>query len=592
MSTPKRLGVVMDPIGAINYAKDSTLAMLLAAQEHGFELAYLEQRDLLAARRRGARAHAPAHACGRTRPAGSRSARPPVTPLSALDCLLMRKDPPFDTEYIYSTYILERAETAGVLVVNRPQGLRDINEKVYAAWFPQCCAPTLITRDMGEMAAFLAEHGKIVVKPLHGMGGRSIFVLVKGDRNARVVFETLTDYGQRFAMAQRYIPEIAESGDSRVLLIDGEPLPYALARIPSPDDHRGNLAAGARGVGRPLNERDRWLAGQIGPALAAKGMLFVGLDVIGGFVTEINVTSPTGIRELDKQFGISIGERVIAALERRLKAAAAGARARSAAAPARPERLTPLAWHAARSCCGRARPRSGTACSPCCSSPGSCTGSSFSGSPSMPTAGDKGGAPGLEVLLVSDELPESDQQSRPRPTSRSARSSARATRAIRWPRTTAPRSCRAEARGRPRGRFARRQRRARRQPGGARAHHLAWSTNVRYLADCRSPRRPPRAAPAARSAAGRRPRAARMNRGRRSCAGRSAMSCGSPPIRARRRSRLTSMPGDIRSSASERSTTRPPRVPQRTDPQSCGGSGHRRQWHARQGRDPPLERQP
>ena len=237
-----------------------------------------------------------------------------------LDALLMRKDPPFDTEYIYSTYILERAEGAGVLVVNRPQGLRDMNEKVYTAWFPQCCAPTLITRDMADMGAFLREHGKIVVKPLHGMGGRSIFVLEQGDPNAHVVFETLTDYGHGFAIAQRYLPEIAVSGDARVLLIDGEPVPYALARIPSADDHRGNLAAGAKGVGRALNERDRWLAGQIGPALAARGMLFVGLDVIGGFVTEINVTSPTGIRELEKQFPIHIGELFVQALERRLAA--------------------------------------------------------------------------------------------------------------------------------------------------------------------------------------------------------------------------------------------------------------------------------
>jgi len=321
MSTGKRLGVVMDPIGAIAYAKDSTLAMLLAAQEYGFELSYLELRDL--SLRDGV-------AFGRMRPLSVRAdpqgwfslGAPAVAPLGTLDALLMRKDPPFDTEYIYSTYILERAEAAGVRVVNRPQGLRDMNEKVYTAWFPQCCAPTLITRDMGEMAAFLAEQGKVVVKPLHGMGGRSIFVLDQDDRNAHVVFENLTDYGARFAIGQRYIPDIVESGDARVLLIDGEPVPYALARIPSPKDHRGNLAAGARGVGRPLNERDRWLAGQIGPTLAEKGMLFVGLDVIGGFVTEINVTSPTGIRELDKQFGIRIGERVIAALARRLNAAA------------------------------------------------------------------------------------------------------------------------------------------------------------------------------------------------------------------------------------------------------------------------------
>jgi glutathione synthase len=319
MSTPRRLGVVMDAIGAITYAKDSTLAMLLAAQQRGFELLYLEQRDLLL--RDGVAEGHMRPLTVRADPADWYTLGPAVTaPLRVLDCLLMRKDPPFDIEYIYSTYILERAEVEGVLVVNRPQGLRDINEKAYTAWFPQCCAATLITRDMAEMGGFLREHGKIVVKPLDGMGGRSIFVLEKADRNARVVFETLTDYGRRFAIAQRYLPEIAESGDARVLLIEGEPVPYALARMPSAEDHRGNLAAGARGVGRPLNERDRWLAGQIGPALARQGMLFVGLDVIGGFVTEINVTSPTGIRELDKQFGIHIGELLMDAIERRLAA--------------------------------------------------------------------------------------------------------------------------------------------------------------------------------------------------------------------------------------------------------------------------------
>ena len=319
MTTPRRLGVVMDPIAAITYAKDTTLAMLLAAQARGFELAYLEQRDL--SLRDGV-------AFGRMRPLTVRAdpngwfslGEPVHQPLSALDGLLMRKDPPFDAEYIYSTYILERAELAGVVVVNRPQGLRDINEKVYTAWFPQCCAPTLVARDMADMAAFLREHRKVVVKPLHTMGGRSIFVLEQGEPNAQVVFETLTDYGQRFAIAQRYIPDIVTTGDSRVLLIEGEPLPYALARMPAAGDHRGNLAAGAKGVGRPLNDRDRWLAAQIGPALAAKGMVFVGLDVIGGFVTEINVTSPTGIREIDKAFHDDIGGLAMDAIARRLAA--------------------------------------------------------------------------------------------------------------------------------------------------------------------------------------------------------------------------------------------------------------------------------
>lgn len=318
MSEHYRLGVVMDPIDAIKYAKDSTLAMLLAAQARHFELFYLELADL--SLRDGV-------ALGRVRPLTVRAdandwftlGEARVERLGQLDAILMRKDPPFDTEYIYSTYILERAEAEGCLVVNRPQGLRDMNEKVYTAWFPQCCAPTLITRDMKDMERFLAEHQKIVCKPLHGMGGRSIFVLELGDKNMNVVFETLTEYGSRYAIAQRYIPDIVRTGDSRVLLIDGEPVPYALARIPTATDNRGNLAAGATGVGRPLNERDQWLAGQIGPALAAKGMMFVGLDVIGGFVTEINVTSPTGIRELDKQFGINIGDLLMGAVERRLR---------------------------------------------------------------------------------------------------------------------------------------------------------------------------------------------------------------------------------------------------------------------------------
>jgi glutathione synthase len=231
--------------------------------------------------------------------------------------ILMRKDPPFDTEYIYSTYVLERAELQGALVVNRPQGLRDMNEKVFTAWFPECCAPTLISRDMADMHAFLQEHQRAVCKPLYGMGGRSIFVLDAGDKNASVVFETLTEYGTRFAIVQRYIPDIVATGDARVILVDGEPVPYALARIPSASDNRGNLAAGATGVGRPLDERDRWLAGRIGPALRERGMLFVGLDVIGGFVTEINVTSPTGVRELDRQFGLDIAGQLMDAIAAR-----------------------------------------------------------------------------------------------------------------------------------------------------------------------------------------------------------------------------------------------------------------------------------
>jgi glutathione synthase len=314
----KRLNVavVMDPIEDIKPAKDTTLAMMLAAQRRGWTLSYLELRHLWL--RDGV-------AWGRAHPVEVRDdlddwftrGEAATRRLSEFDAILMRKDPPFDTEYIYSTYILERAEAAGALVVNRPQGLRDMNEKVYTAWFPECCAPTLITRDMADMHAFLREHGRAVCKPLYGMGGRSIFVLDAGDKNASVVFETLTEYGTRYAIVQRYIPDIVTTGDSRVILVDGEPVPYALARIPSAADNRGNLAAGAKGVGRPLNDRDRWLADRIGPALRDRGMLFVGLDVIGGFVTEINVTSPTGVRELGKQFGIDIADQLMDAIARR-----------------------------------------------------------------------------------------------------------------------------------------------------------------------------------------------------------------------------------------------------------------------------------
>ena len=319
MNRPIRLGVVMDPIEDIKPKKDSTLAMLLAAQARGWELHYAELSHLYL------RDGAP---MGRWAPLTVRPdasdwftrGEAVVRNFADLDVVLMRKDPPFDMEYIYSTYILDRAELAGTLVVNRPQGLRDMNEKVYTAWFPDCCAPTLITRNMADMHAFQREHGKIVCKPLYGMGGRSVFVIEPGDKNAQVIFETLSEYGTRFAIVQRYVPEIVSGGDCRVILVDGEPVPFALARIPSSSDNRGNLAAGATGVARPLNDRDRWLAAQIGPALRDRGMLFVGLDVIGNFVTEINVTSPTGIREIDQQCGTDIAGLLMDAISRRLTA--------------------------------------------------------------------------------------------------------------------------------------------------------------------------------------------------------------------------------------------------------------------------------
>jgi len=311
-----RVAVVMDPIEDIKPAKDTTLAMMLAAQRRGWELAYLELGHMWL---RDGVAMGRAHAIEVRDDAKDWFSRgePQTTCLGDFDVILMRKDPPFDTEYIYSTYILERAELQGALVVNRPQGLRDMNEKVFTAWFPECCAPTLISRDMADMHAFLREHQRAVCKPLYGMGGRSIFVLDSGDKNASVVFETLTEYGTRYAIVQKYIPDIVTTGDARVILVDGEPVPYALARIPSASDNRGNLAAGAKGVGRPLEERDRWLAGTIGPVLRERGMLFVGLDVIGGFVTEINVTSPTGVRELDRQFGLDIAGQLMDAIAAR-----------------------------------------------------------------------------------------------------------------------------------------------------------------------------------------------------------------------------------------------------------------------------------
>jgi glutathione synthase len=319
MSSRVRLVVVMDPIESIKPAKDSTLAMLLAAQARGWELFYAEQKDLYL-RDGVAFAHlAPVRVFDDLRAWFTRGDAASGK-LGDYDVILMRKDPPFDMEYIYSTYILDRARDQGALVCNSPQGLRDMNEKVYTAWFPECCAPTLVTRDMRDMSEFLREHGKVVCKPLDGMGGRSIFVVEQGDKNRNVVFETLTGYGTRLAMIQRYLPEIVTAGDCRVLLVDGDPVPFALQRIPDALDHRGNLAAGARAESRPLNARDRWLCSIIGPKLKVAGMIFVGLDVIGDYVTEINVTSPTGIRELDKKHGVDIGGLLVNAISRSLDA--------------------------------------------------------------------------------------------------------------------------------------------------------------------------------------------------------------------------------------------------------------------------------
>jgi len=311
-----RIGIVMDPIGSITPKKDSSFAMLLECEHRGAEVHYLLQDDLKLVA---------GNALGQSRILNVRDNSDDwftlgpshEIALGDLDIILMRKDPPFDMEYIYTSYILERAEMAGALVVNKPQALRDMNEKAYIAWFTDCAPVTLITRSMDEMRAFLKDHGKIVVKPLDGMGGKSIFVVNVDDNNANVIFETLTNYGTRFAMAQVYIPEI-NAGDKRILLIDGEPVPYALARIPSADDNRGNLVMGATGKAIELSERDRWIAAQVGPVLKAQGVIFAGIDVIGDFLTEVNVTSPTGIRELDRAFDLNIAATLLDAIESKL----------------------------------------------------------------------------------------------------------------------------------------------------------------------------------------------------------------------------------------------------------------------------------
>lgn len=299
-----KLGIVMDPIQSIYFKKDSSLAMLLEATRRGYHLYYFEQKDLFV--RDGI-------AFGSARllqvfddtnhwfELGEQK----TIELSDLNVMLMRKDPPFDLEYIYTTYILELAEIAGVKVINKPQSLRDFNEKVFTSRFPQCCPPTLITKDMSRIREFLKEQKDIVCKPLEGMGGSSVFRLQYPDVNASVVMEVLTQHGKKFMMAQRYIPEI-KKGDKRILMINGEPIPYALARIPAEGELRGNLAAGATGVAQSLTERDRWICQQVGPTLREKGLYFVGLDVIGDFLTEINMTSPTCIRELDEQCNLNI----------------------------------------------------------------------------------------------------------------------------------------------------------------------------------------------------------------------------------------------------------------------------------------------
>ncbi|SDI27219.1 glutathione synthase [Pseudomonas panipatensis] len=313
-----RLGIVMDPIANINFKKDSSLAMLLAAQARGWSLFYMEQQDLY---QKANQAHARVRSLKVFNDAERWYELEEETdlPLAELDVILMRKDPPFNNEYIYSTYLLEQAERAGTLVVNRPHSLRDCNEKFFATLFPQCTPPTVVTRRADILREFAAEHRDIILKPLEGMGGTMIFRHREGDPNLSVILETLTHHGSLQIMAQRYIPEIKD-GDKRILMIDGEPVEYCLARIPAQGETRGNLAAGGRGVAQPLSARDRWIAEQVGPQLRERGLLFVGLDVIGDYLTEINVTSPTCIREIDKVYDTRIGERLMDAIEGKLKA--------------------------------------------------------------------------------------------------------------------------------------------------------------------------------------------------------------------------------------------------------------------------------
>ena len=316
MSNPIQTGVVMDPIAGINPKKDSTLAMMLEAQRRGHRLWYMEAGGLRLS---------DGIALAEMRPlevwddlSEWFTLGEPVTKrLSELDVVLMRKDPPFDMEYVADTYVLERAEMAGTLVVNRPNALRDANEKSFTAWFPQCCPATLIARDHEALRAFVLEHGRAVIKPLNGMGGASIFQVAADDPNLNVAIETVGDNGRCMIMAQEYIDEIVD-GDKRILLIQGQPVPYALARIPAANDFRGNLARGGRGVGVELSERDQWICEQVGPELLARGVMFAGLDVIGDYLTEINVTSPTCIRELDAQYDMNIAGILFDRIEERL----------------------------------------------------------------------------------------------------------------------------------------------------------------------------------------------------------------------------------------------------------------------------------
>lgn len=313
-----KLGIVMDPISSINIKKDTSFAMLLEAQSRGYELHYMEMNSLYLRGGEG-RATTKKLSVKQDYDGWYEFSTEQDIALQELDVILMRKDPPFDTEFIYATYILERAEEKGTLIVNKPQSLRDCNEKLFTAWFPELTPDTLVTRNAAQLKAFHKEHTDVILKPLDGMGGASIFRLKPEDANVSVVIETLTEHGSRFCMAQNYLPAIKD-GDKRVLVVDGEPVPYCLARIPAQGETRGNLAAGGRGEARPLSESDWAIARTVAPILKQKGLIFVGLDIIGDRLTEINVTSPTCAREIEAAFPISVTGMLMDAIEKRLAA--------------------------------------------------------------------------------------------------------------------------------------------------------------------------------------------------------------------------------------------------------------------------------
>lgn len=312
-----RLGIVMDPICDIAYQKDSSLAMLWAAQDRGWQLHYMEMQDLYQIRGQ-ARARTRSLQVHRNEQHWYDLGEEQDMALGDLDVILMRKDPPFDNEFLYATHLLEMAENAGSLVVNRPQSLRDCNEKLFATLFPELTPVTLVSRRAELIREFAAEHDDIILKPLDGMGGSSIFRHRKDDPNLSVILESLTLHGSQQIMVQKYLPAIKD-GDKRILMIDGEPVPYCLARIPASGETRGNLAAGGRGVAQPLSDSDRHIAATVGPELRKRGLLFVGLDVIGEHLTEINVTSPTCIREIDAEYDTDIAGQLMQAIEKQLQ---------------------------------------------------------------------------------------------------------------------------------------------------------------------------------------------------------------------------------------------------------------------------------